>query len=335
MSGEGHGTFACGFAGQLESFVAWRKASGRWNELQSSQNLRRFDRHCATVDPGAGSLSQGALDSWCDRLPTESAASCKTRTSIARQFAVWALERGLTEAVPPDPPRVPPGEFVPHDLADDELGRFFAACDAIEPYGGRLQSRVRKAQCCCFFRLLYSTGMRTTEARLLRREDVDLSEGVVTVRRSKGPDEHYVALHPSMAQVMRDYDACCERLQPGREWEFQSSLTGGPVSRWWVIDNFKAIWGEANGEPEGVTAYAFRHHYATANIMSWDCDAFDAGDRLVWLSKSMGHRDTSSTLYYFSLVPAISDKIEERTGERMDEILPEPWEWGEVRTDGR
>ena len=78
-----------------------------------------------------------------------------------------------------------------------------------------------------------------------------------------------------------------------------------------------------------------RHEYATRNIMSWDGDAFDAHDRLLWLSRSMGHRSVQSTLHYFTLVPAISDKILEATGERMDEIIPDVWEWEEADDDGR
>lgn len=54
------------------------------------------------------------------------------------------------------------------------------------------------------FRLLYSTGMRTTEARLLRVIDVDLPHAVINIRKSKNSIEHYVALHPSMAALLKD-----------------------------------------------------------------------------------------------------------------------------------
>ena len=96
----------------------------------------------------------------------------------ARAFADWARGRGLTDAVPPKPPRKEPDDYVPHSFTDDELRRLFAAADAIVPYKGRRMSRIRKIQCAAFFRLLYSSGIRTTEARLLRRGDVDLGQVV-------------------------------------------------------------------------------------------------------------------------------------------------------------
>jgi len=324
---------SCGFSDQLEAFAVWRRARGTWN-LVYAKNLLYFARHCEREEPGSDALSQASLDSWCAVRDTEEPASCESRTSPARAFAAWALERGLTDAVPPEPSRVGRDEYVPHHFSDAELGGLFAAADSIVPYKGRRQSKIRKIQCVALFRLLYSSGLRTTEARLLRREDVDLDEGVVCVRESKGPDQHYVALHPSMTEVLRSYDEAAERLQPGREWFFESSL-GGHLSRKWVENNFKMLWREANGDNDGVVPYQLRHEYATRNVTSWDGDAYDAHDRLLWLSRSMGHRNLQSTLHYFSLAPAISDKILEATGARMDAIIPDVWDLDGGEDDGQ
>ena len=70
-------------------------------------------------------------------------------------------------------------------------------------------------------------------------------------------------------------------------------------------------------------AYDLRHHYATTNINSWNIDAFEFSDKLNYLSKSMGHRNIESTLYYYSIVPALADIIFEKTSAGMDLILPE------------
>lgn len=257
---------------------------------------------------------------------TESPESCRKRTSAARMFAAWARDRGLTEAVATAPPRRRDApDYAPHAFTRAELARFFDACDSIEPYMGRLESRLRKIQCPAFFRLLYSSGMRTTEARMLRRVDVDLSTGVVSVVRSKGPDQHYVALHPSMLEVMRAYDAAADALQPDREWLFQSSR-GGFHGRSWVALNFRGLWELANGSADGVWAYQLRNNYVTENIGSWECDPLEQGDRLLWLSKSMGHRSVGSTLRYLSATPVLAGKLQRLTGESMDSIVPDVWE---------
>lgn len=52
------------------------------------------------------------------------------------------------------------------------------------------------------FKLLYSTGMRTIEARLLKKENVDLKNGIISIENSKGYNQHYIALHESMKKVL-------------------------------------------------------------------------------------------------------------------------------------
>lgn len=316
--------YESGFAAQLEAFVRYRRASGSWNGSYD-ECLRGFDRHCARIDPSAPSLTQGMLDGWCEMRDTESPGSCFKRTLPARRFAEYARARGLTGAEPPEMRWVKDPAYIPHAFTDGELGRFFGACDGIVPFKNRRDCLIRKIACAAFFRLLYSSGIRTTEARLLRREDVDLVHGVLDIRKSKGYDQHYVALHESMAEVMRAYDAAAEKLQPGREWFFESSK-GGPYTRTWVSSNFRTLWTKANGDAGPVVPYDLRHHYAIENISSWGCDPFEATEKLHNLSKSMGHRWTVSTLYYYSMVPALAGKLQEKMEERFNEVVPEVWD---------
>lgn len=318
--------YQSGFADQIDAFVRYRKASGCWNEHATAQNLRYFDRHCAENYPGSAELTQEMIDSWCEQRETENSFSCCTRTIIARQFTDYARARGFTQAKTPKPPKPEKSAYVPHAFAPDELARFFDECDSIVPYKNRPQSVIRKIQCAAFFRLLYSSGIRTTEARLLRRIDVDLEHGVLDIRKSKGYDQHYVALHETMTEVLRAYDRAADKMQPGRTYFFESSRGGGHLSRDWVEDNFKDLWTRANGDAGPVVAYDLRHNYAIENISSWEDDGFEATEKLLYLSKSMGHRWTVSTLRYFAIVPRLSDKIRAKTEGGFNEIVPEVWD---------
>lgn len=69
-----------------------------------------------------------------------------------------------------------------------------------------------------FFRLLYSSGMRTTEVRLLHRKDIDLQSGIIKIKQTKGHMEHYVVLHDTMLELMKIYDKAIEKLQPNRTY---------------------------------------------------------------------------------------------------------------------
>lgn len=318
-------TYLSGLSSDLERFVSYRKASGTWNEHVSAQNLKYFDRHCAENYPSSQCLTQEMLDSWCAQRNTETSRSCYTRTLIVREFAKYLCDRRLTEAIVPKAPKMAGRKYIPYPFTDEELTRFFKACDSIIPYKNRPASVLRKIQCPTFFRLLYSSGMRTTEARHLKCRDVDLEHGVINIRKSKGSDQHYVALHDTMTDLLRRYDTAAKKLQPGRIYFFES-LKGSCYGRDWVNDNFKKIWESSNGASKGMIPYDLRHHYAIENISSWEDDAFTFSDKLYYLSKSMGHRHIQSTLYYYSIVPRLADKLRIKTEEGFNEIVPEVWD---------
>jgi integrase len=171
------------------------------------------------------------------------------------------------------------------------------------------------------FRLLYSTGMRTTETRELRRCDVNLDNGVISIVNTKGYEQHYVVMHDSMTALMRKYDTAIETLYPSRVYFFPNGINGFRNSSW-VSKAFRYLWGQT-GAPHS-TAYELRHNYAVENINK----LVDAGmlfkDSLTYVSKSMGHTSSDITAkYYYSLVPVLADIIQEQTEAGFNDLIPE------------
>uniref|UniRef100_UPI0034E84977 hypothetical protein n=1 Tax=Enterocloster clostridioformis TaxID=1531 RepID=UPI0034E84977 len=83
----------------------------------------------------------------------------------------------------------------------------------------------------------------------MRREDVDLGHGVVNIRKSKGYDQHYIALHSIMTELLIPYDKAVDKIQPGRTYFFES-LKGTCYGRDWVNDNFKKSGNQRMGQPK-------------------------------------------------------------------------------------
>lgn len=282
--------------------------------------------YCADHYEDNFSLTSEMINSWCRKRETETSSSCYTRTLVVREFIDYLRDHGITDIVTPKPPRLEGRKYIPHAFTKEELEDFFKECDSIDPYKGRMASVVRKLQCPVFFRLLYSSGIRTTEARYLQRSDVDLVHGVLNIRKSKGYDQHYVAIHETMTALLKIYDSAIDKIQPERTYFFECIKTGSCYSRDWVKDNFNKLWKEANEADSHAVAYDLRHHYAIENISSWEDDSLTFNEKLHYLSKSMGHRWIATTLYYYSIVPRLADKIREKTEFGFNEIVPEVWD---------
>lgn len=301
----------------LCGYVTYRKASGR-DSVGYLVNVGLFDRYCARQYPLAKELSQAMVDGWCKKRDSESTNSCISRIYPILSFLRYAKTRGLTDVNMPAVPRTTPRTYIPHAFTIEELQLFFHSCDSINTKYG-LIGKLRKITIPVFFRLLYSSGMRTTEARLLRREDVNMENGVISIRYSKGCNPHFVVLHDIMLDLIKKYDVSVSKMIPDRIFFFPTSSNKGyPES--WVSWNFRKYWYENN---EAVaTAYELRHHYAVENINCWIGQGLTIHMKLLSLSKSMGHSSIESTKYYYSLVPGLSEIIENTTGDIFNQIIP-------------
>jgi len=304
---------------QIEAFITYRKASQNRNEFYD-YILRRFDSYCAENYPTDSFLSQEMVDNWCKQRETECNNTCRTRSFAIINFVRYLRARGKTDVEPPVIPRKERQTYIPHAFTNAELINFFDACDNLPSEPKTFNIMLRKITVPVFFRLLYSSGIRTTEARLLRTVNVDLRHGILDIKYSKGNDQHFVALHDSMTELLRQYDDAIRNLCPNREFFFPARENKGHA-RQWVALNFKELWFKANNAP--AIAYDLRHHYAVSNINNWIGFGFGFDDKLMYLGKSMGHRELESTKYYYSLVPGFADILEEQTCTDFDDIVPE------------
>lgn len=198
----------------MKEFIHYRKAAGNWNGSYE-ENLGLFDAYLARNYPGSHMLSQDMADGWCAKRDTETNNSCRSRIYAAVSFLKYLKKRNGTGISIPEVPRKEKRIYIPHAFTGSELAAFFHECDSLSAYHNSLPNKLHKIIVPVFFRLLFSSGMRTTEARLLKRDDVNLDSGVINIRTSKGDDRHYVVLHDSMTELMRRYDAAADRLIPG------------------------------------------------------------------------------------------------------------------------
>jgi integrase len=305
---------------QIESFIAYRKASGRWSETSYGTYLLLFDRYCKGRYPDATALSQEMVDGWCAKRDTETNNSCRSRIYSVVSLVRYLRVRKETGVFEPAIPRKEKSTYIPHAFTEGELAHFFSACDSLPDTPRTLEQRTRKITVPVFFRLLYSSGIRTTEARILKTGDVDLESGVIDVRYSKGHAQHFIVLHDSMLELMRRYDKAITALCPDRTYFFPARCDKCHTKSW-VSVNFKKLWGQYNSSR--AVAYELRHHYAISNIDQWVDEGFDFDDKLLYLSKSMGHAVLKSTTYYYSLTPAIAAILEDKTSRDFEWIVPE------------
>jgi integrase len=301
----------------LDRYLEFRKVSGL--KKSTTFSLVQFHRDCNKRHPEAIHLTQEMIDWWCTKRDTEQLSSLYHRTHPVITFLQYAQQREWTDLKIPKIPYIKPAPSMSHAFSEKELENFFKACDEIRD-GAPIQVKLRKMEVPVFFRLLYSSGLRTTEARLLRTQDVNLQNGVINVRYTKGYNEHRIVLHDTMRELLVRYDSAISKLMPDRRIFFPGRED---KCHWniWVYQQFNELWYKYNDAK--TVAYGLRHNYAIENINKWTNHGYEVHNKLVALSKSMGHSTLKSTMYYYSLVPKLAGIIENLSGESYNKIIPD------------
>jgi integrase len=87
------------------------------------------------------------------------------------------------------------------------------------------------------FRTIYTCGLRASEARLLRLDDVDIAGGVLQIRDAKGGKDRQTPLSAPLRVRLADYHAQVVG-RSGGDWFFPGR-TGRPPTLGNIDKNFR------------------------------------------------------------------------------------------------
>lgn len=157
--------------------------------------------------------------------------------------------------------------------------------------------------------LLAATGLRIGEALRLDHRDVDFSDRVLHVARSKFGKSRLVPLLESTVDALERYAHRRRQLYPQPSSDsFFVSLRGTRVIYECVWPTHRKLCGLAGvgaGSPITPRIHDFRHSFAVRALLGWYRDGVDVQPRLSWLSTYMGHREPRYTYWYLSAAPEL------------------------------
>jgi site-specific recombinase XerD len=183
----------------------------------------------------------------------------------------------------------------------------------------RLRPALRALTYETLFGLLWSTGCRIGEAIGLGRDDVDLTDGIVTVREGKFGRSRLVPLQKSTTDALASYVATRDRLCPKpRSRSFFVSSVGTPLVHQVVhqtFDRLATVTG-LRAESKRPRVHGLRHSFAVRVLVSCYRSGVDVETRMLALSTYLGHVNIADTYWYLSTSPELVELV----AERLDEI---------------
>jgi integrase len=214
---------------------------------------------------------------------------------------------------------------MPYVFTQGSLEDFFGFVDNM-PRAYR--SPIRHLVAPVMFRYMYCCGLRPSEARKLRQEDVDLHSGRIFIRESKHYREREIYACEDLIKLTEEYlhEICLifpetEALFPGRNGGYMSY--DAQQNLFERCRNQTGISGCGTKQPN---LYSFRHSFATHRIYQWHKEGHDIGTVLPALSAYMGHTHYQHTLYYLHFLPELFMDLSGFDFEQFSNLLPEVME---------
>jgi integrase len=235
--------------------------------------------------------------------------------------------RGVQANVLPGGVLARPARYVPHIYTDQELAALFAQTDrchycSLVPF--------RHLVMPVLFRTIYACGLRLSEARLLRPDDVDIHAGVLQIRDAKGGKDRQVPVSEPLRVRLADYHA---HLAGSATWDwFFPGRAGLPPTVGNIERNFRRFLWQARishgGPGHGPRVHDLRHTFAVNNLRFWFAQGQDVGALLPVLQTYMGHSSLRDTAYYLRLTaesyPDITARVEQATGDVVPPLAAGP-----------
>src|SRR5213593_4482084 len=277
----------------LDDYLALRRALGFELRL-AGRLLQRFVDFAKQA--GASYITTQLALQWATQPAHAQPAQWANRLGMVRRFAQYCHANDPRTVVPP--PDLLPYAYrrvSPALYTDEQIIQLITAARHLPSTIG-----LRPHTYATLFGLYAATGLRANEALQLRRDDVDLLHGVLTIRDSKFGKTRYVPVHASTQCALQGYARLRDRLcRTPASPHFFLSDRGTRVTydmlRWTFVKLSHQSGLCAPGDSHGPVLHGLRHRLAIQTLVTWYRRGIDVERHLPKLSTYLGHAHITDT----------------------------------------
>ena len=304
------------FTALIQSFIQYKRACGLKYEDSAEYVLRQICNQLNCYPIGRLELTKEMVLDVIEKRPHESYTTQARRITYIRQFAEYLNMKGYPafiywdEKVNDESPT-----FVPYIFNDEEIRRIFQIADNLPliaryPYYHSVYP--------VLIRLLYSHGLRLSEALYLRIGHYNQCERTIYIDQSKNFKSRFVPLSESMANFLNVYLEKRFGCAPDTQRYIFEAPDGNVYNRSTVRHMILKIF-TASGLPSILDGrhprvHDLRHNQAIMAMEKMKAQGMDLYYTLPLLSIYLGHKGIRETEHYLRLPQfrmqeiAISDK---------------------------
>ena len=300
-------TYRSKLAPFIEGLVIEKQACG-YSFRTYASHLFRFDSFIVDNNFDNGCLDEPIFSAWAVRLETENQNSRNSRVHAVCELANYMECLGHNVFRPYRLGR--DNQTTPCIPSKAELERLFDFIDCT-----RLRNKGFERfniEYPVLIRLYYHCGLRLNEAVMLKREDVDLLNGSLYVRHSKGDKDRLVFPSEDLLALISLYDSKMNQdYIQSREWFLPGFYVDKPFTKNSIDKKFKEWWMGAFPDWKGKrpTVQSLRHAFVVHRMDDWVMEGNELKAIMPYLSRYLGHSGIEKTVYYYHQLDAHSEAV--------------------------
>ena len=305
------------FKEEINEYLDIRKENG-FDENSFITGLRLFDSFCINAGIPEKAFTEENANAWTARRMNEASTTHYSRINSVKQFLIFMRLKGMPVYVTRDI-RFHPTEFKPHIYTADEIEKYFWEVDHFEfPC-----SRIKEIEIPVIFRILYCCGTRITETLSIKKKDINLKTGFITLNETKNKNQRMIVLSDELNELLKEYASKCFYMYSDDDFIFVNKsgrrLSGDMIDEIHIkILNRAGIPHYVN---KGPRVHDWRSTFAVNAFRKLSDSGVDMYVALPIISAYMGHKTIYATEQYLQLTLDHFPYLQEKMKDKMNRVF--------------
>jgi integrase len=288
----------------LDIYLEQYQNAGR-NYKDRANQLQNFLDYCSANQENR--VDYETLQLWLkirgEKLNSANLASLQNRIS---DFSEWArlLDKSIGRI--PKASQVRKNRRKPVILNKEQVGRII-----LQQRNSTSKRDVSSKTFATITGLLYTTGIRVSEAIALRSSFVNLKERSIYIPCGKSPRDRIVPISKSTCEILKDYKAWHESFDTKTTQFFGHENADVALTYKSFYFHFVKIVTELGHRApvseghkrQNLRIHDLRHSFAVNSLIKIYEEGVDVNEAIIQLSSIMGHKRLDETYWYIEAVP--------------------------------
>ncbi len=272
-------------------------------------------------------ITESFIQQWRSTRKADSERTLYTKYSVWSQLTTLMCRCGCACFIP-RLPKQPKPDFTPYIFSREQIAAIFTAADEYRLYDIRMGTALISMP--ALLRLLYSTGMRISEALSIRNKHVHMNDGYILLKKTKNGSERIVRLCNSMRAELVRYMECRDSMPLNGIADDNALLfvksDGTSIKANCVYLHLRKLLDKCGiphkGNHHGPRVHDLRHTYAVHALVQMGHNGMDLYTSLPILSTCLGHHSLSATEQYVRLTCAMYPELEGQCSQINSFVYP-------------